>query len=84
MKPTALRWGILGVAHINRRLLPAFAAAVNARLWAIASRSAEKAQNAAAAAGIPRAHASYEALSMIRQSMPFISPCPTICMPNGP
>lgn len=57
-----LRWGILGVATINDRLLPAFAAARNAELAAIASRSIDKARNAARSAGIPVAHGSYEAL----------------------
>jgi predicted dehydrogenase len=57
-----VRWGILGVAKINERLLPAFARAATAELRAIASRSPDKAQAAAKAAGIPVAHGSYEAL----------------------
>jgi D-xylose 1-dehydrogenase (NADP+, D-xylono-1,5-lactone-forming) len=57
-----LRWGILGVAKINDRLLPAFAKANNAELRGIASRSLEKAQAAAKSAGIPQAFGSYEAL----------------------
>lgn len=57
-----LRWGILGVAKINDRLLPAFARAANADLRAIASRSLERARAAATAAGIPQAHGSYESL----------------------
>ena len=57
-----LRWGILGVAKINDRLLPAFAKAANAELVGIASRSLDKAQVAAKAAGIPKAFGSYEAL----------------------
>ncbi len=57
-----LRWGILGVAKINERLLPAFAKAANAELRGIASRSLDKAQAAAKAAGIPQAYGSYEAL----------------------
>ena len=44
MPTDKLRWGILGVAKINERLLPAFAVAANAELVAIASRSAERAQ----------------------------------------
>jgi predicted dehydrogenase len=62
MTRTKLRWGILGVARINERLLPGFAKAKNAELRAIASRSAERARQAAAAAGIPTAYGSYEAL----------------------
>jgi predicted dehydrogenase len=57
-----LRWGILGVAKINERLLPAFARASNAELRGIASRSLDKAQAAAKNAGIPLAFGSYEAL----------------------
>src|SRR5262249_32424501 len=57
-----VRWGILGVAKINERLLPAFAQAANAELRAIASRSMDKARQAAAAAAIPIAHGSYQAL----------------------
>src|SRR5260370_34058387 len=59
---TKLRWGILGVAKINQRLLPAFAKATDAELYAIASRSLERAKAAAAAAGIPNAYGSYLAL----------------------
>src|SRR6266513_5840692 len=57
-----VRWGILGVAKINERLLPGFAKAANAELVGIASRSLQKAQDAAKAAGIPKAFGSYEAL----------------------
>jgi len=64
MLPTTarLRWGILGVAHHNRRVLPAFARSTHAELCAIASRSLERARAAAAAAGIPTAYGSYEQL----------------------
>lgn len=57
-----LRWGILGVAKINQRLIPSFAAAKNADLRAIASRSLEKAKSAAHDAGIRVAYGSYEEL----------------------
>lgn len=62
MTRSKLRWGILGVAKINDRLLPSFKKAANGELLAIASRSLDKAQAAAKAAGIPTAHGSYEAL----------------------
>jgi D-xylose 1-dehydrogenase (NADP+, D-xylono-1,5-lactone-forming) len=62
MPPTRLRWGILGVASNNKRLLPAFAQSTQAELRAIASRSLERAGAAAAAAGIPTAYDSYEQL----------------------
>ncbi len=57
-----LRWGILGVANINDRVLPAFARAEHAELRAIASRSLKRAKTAAAAAGIPHAYGNYDAL----------------------
>jgi predicted dehydrogenase len=57
-----LRWGILGVAKINDRLLPGFAKATHVELRAIASRDLARAQAAARKANIPRAHGSYESL----------------------
>jgi predicted dehydrogenase len=61
-KTAKVRWGILGVATINNRLIPAFAHTVHADLQGIASRSPDRARAAAAAAGIPRWFGSYEAL----------------------
>ncbi|MGL4552569.1 MAG: Gfo/Idh/MocA family protein [Gemmataceae bacterium] len=57
-----LRWGILGVAKINGRLLPSFRKLARGELRAIASRDLARAKAAAADAGIPVAHGSYEAL----------------------
>ena len=57
-----LRWGILGVALINDRLIPSFKQCANGELAAIASRSLDRARDAARAADIPKAHGSYEAL----------------------
>jgi predicted dehydrogenase len=57
-----LRWGILGVAKINDRLLPGFKAAENVQLLAIASRDADRSAAAAKAVGIPKSYGSYEAL----------------------
>ena len=48
-----LRWGILGVANINNRVLPSFSRAETAELRAIASRSLDRARSAAVEAGIP-------------------------------
>jgi len=62
MSSDVLRWGILGVAKINERLLPAFRTIQNGRLIGIASRSLEKAQAAAAAADIPKSYGNYEEL----------------------
>jgi predicted dehydrogenase len=62
MNTGKLRWGILGVANINRRLLPAFAKAKYADLRAIASRSPDRAADAAAESGIPASYGSYEGL----------------------
>ncbi len=62
MHKPKLRWGILGVAAINNRLLPAFRASQTADLRAIASRTFEKAREAAARGHIPVAYGSYEEL----------------------
>ncbi len=62
MRSSVVRWGILGVAHINRRLIPALAAAVNAELRAVASRSSDRDRAAAAAANVPHAYGDYQAL----------------------
>lgn len=59
----AVNWGVLGVASIGvRAVMPAIQRARNARLVAVASRTAARAREAADALGIPRAHGSYEAL----------------------
>ncbi len=58
-----VRWGVLGVASIfERRMVPAFAAASNAHVVAVASRSLDKANEAARKHGIPAAFGSYEEL----------------------
>src|SRR4051794_28103407 len=57
-----IRWGILGVAKINDRLMPSFHRLRNGELLGIASRSLDRAQTAAAKDGIPKAYGSYEAL----------------------
>lgn len=62
MSEQTLRFGILGVAKINDRLLPGFREAKHATLTAIASRDLARAQRAADAAAIPRAFGSYEEL----------------------
>ncbi len=59
MTDAKLRWGILGDAGINQRLLPAFRLSQTADLRAIASRSIEKAKAASVRDGIPVAHGSY-------------------------
>jgi predicted dehydrogenase len=57
-----LRWGILGVAKINDRLMPGFKAAGDTRLVAIASRDGARAKAAAEKIGIPKAYGGYDAL----------------------
>lgn len=57
-----IRWGILGVAKINHRLVPAFRRTKRCKLLALASRDAAKARQAAQEAQIPVAHESYESL----------------------
>lgn len=55
------RWGILGVARINRVQLVPLSTGRH-RLVAVASRTAARAEAYAAAHGIPRAYGSYDAL----------------------
>jgi len=57
-----LRWGILGTAHINRRVIPPLRVSPRNRLLAVASRDRARAEAYAKEWGIDRAHGSYEAL----------------------
>ncbi len=57
-----IRYGILGAANIARLFTRGLAGSSIAKVAAVASRGAEKATSFAAELGIPRSHASYEAL----------------------
>ena len=57
-----VRWGILGTARINRRLVPAFRASRRGQLRAVASRTLARATEHARAHDIPRAVQGYQAL----------------------
>jgi predicted dehydrogenase len=57
-----LRWGILGSAKINTRLIPGMHASRTGKPHAIASRSIDRARAAASVGSVPVAHGSYEAL----------------------
>ncbi len=57
-----VRWGILGTARINRRLVPAFHASTRGELRAVASRDLARANRHAREYGIPRAVEGYQAL----------------------
>ncbi|MEO8680544.1 MAG: Gfo/Idh/MocA family oxidoreductase [Vicinamibacterales bacterium] len=59
---TDLRWGILGTARINRRLIPAFQAARRSTLAAVASRDRGRGMAHAAEWNIPRVFFGYDAL----------------------
>lgn len=59
---TPVRWGIIGTAKINRKLLAGAAAAEGVEVVAVASRDAERAGAYAREMGIPVAHGSYDAL----------------------
>jgi len=62
MTPT-IRWGVLGAAAIaTGRTMPALNEAPSATLLALASRDPDKGRKVASELGIPRVHASYEAL----------------------
>jgi D-xylose 1-dehydrogenase (NADP+, D-xylono-1,5-lactone-forming) len=57
-----VRWGILGPGSIATRFMRHAGEAANAEVVAVGSRTRERAVEFAATFGIPRAHASYEAL----------------------
>ena len=57
-----LRWGILGTARINRRLIPAMRLARRSQVVAVASRTQARADAYAAEWEIPRAFAGYQSL----------------------
>ncbi len=59
---TAVNWGILSTAHINRLFVAGARQADNVQIVAVASRSQARADEYARANEIPRAHGSYEAL----------------------
>jgi predicted dehydrogenase len=58
-----VRWGVLGVARIaTQKVIPAMQQGEWSEVIAIASRSRDKAEQSAAALGLPRAYDSYDAL----------------------
>jgi xylose dehydrogenase (NAD/NADP) len=57
-----LRIGVLGAANIARLFIAGVRASPKVSVQAVASRDVERGKSFAAATGVPRAHASYEAL----------------------
>jgi D-xylose 1-dehydrogenase (NADP+, D-xylono-1,5-lactone-forming) len=57
-----LRWGLLGTARINRRLIPAMRAARRSTVAAVAGRDAERVGQFAQEWNIPVAHVGYDTL----------------------
>ena len=57
-----IRWGLLGTARINEKLIRGARASATAEVVAVGSRSAEKGRAHADGFGIARVHDSYEAL----------------------
>src|SRR5690242_2638145 len=58
-----VRWGVLGVANIaTKKVIPAMQKGERSEIVAIASRSSERARQAAKELGIARAYGSYEEL----------------------
>jgi D-xylose 1-dehydrogenase (NADP+, D-xylono-1,5-lactone-forming) len=72
----SLRWGLLGTARINRRLIPAMRAARRSELVAVASRDAARAASYADEWRIGVVHASYDALLRDRQIDAVYIPLP--------
>jgi len=71
-----VRWGVLGAARINRRLIPGLKQSNNTELVAIASRDRDKAHQAAAQWGAELAYDSYEALLNDRRIQAVYIPLP--------
>jgi predicted dehydrogenase len=61
-EPTAVRWGIISTAHINRLVIPGAHASPKVELAAVASRDAARAEAYAREWEIPRSYGSYEEL----------------------
>jgi D-xylose 1-dehydrogenase (NADP+, D-xylono-1,5-lactone-forming) len=59
---TALRWGLLGTARINRRLIPAMRAARRSAVAAVAGRDQQRVTQYAEEWNIPVAHVGYDTL----------------------
>lgn len=60
--PTAVTWGIVSTADINRKLIPGAKASAKVELAGVASRTQERADAYAREWEIPRAYGSYEEL----------------------
>ena len=60
--PGTIRWGILGTARINRRVIPAMRLARRSELVAVASRDRARAEAFAREWSVPRAMAGYQTL----------------------
>jgi xylose dehydrogenase (NAD/NADP) len=73
---TVVRWGVIGTAHINRRVVPALLAARRSALVAVASRDLARAAHYARQWDIPVAHASYDALLRSRDIDAVYIPLP--------
>jgi xylose dehydrogenase (NAD/NADP) len=61
-KSAPLRWGLLSTARINRALIEPVQSSKNSILYAVASRSNDKAAEYAKSWGIPHFHSNYEGL----------------------
>jgi xylose dehydrogenase (NAD/NADP) len=59
---TAVKWGIISTAHINRKLIPGAKASPKVDLVAVASRDGARAESYAREWEIERAYGSYDAL----------------------
>ena len=60
-----IRWGILGTARINRRVVPAMHASRRGQLCAVASRDLARATAHATQYAIPTAVQGYQALLVV-------------------
>jgi len=60
MSKEVIRWGVIGTGHITEKVMPAIKGTAGCELYAVASRTLEKAQEFASRWGCARAYGSYD------------------------
>ncbi|MCQ2982448.1 MAG: Gfo/Idh/MocA family oxidoreductase, partial [Treponemataceae bacterium] len=60
MSEKVIRWGVIGTGHITEKVMPAIKGTAGCELYAVASRTQEKAQEFAGRWGCERAYGSYD------------------------
>ncbi len=60
MSDTVIRWGVIGTGHITEKVMPAIKGTAGCELYAVASRTQEKAEEFASRWGCTKAYGSYD------------------------